>query len=500
MTTTHRPEQAAETLTSSLRAAPATTGEFDPHEKLNGLLGAVGLNESDCGGTVDFVGADPILPDPLRLAGGAAISLVAKSVAIAKIWQLRGGRGQDIGIDLRVAPHRLCPFYDEKWELINGHAMKDAAQVNDAFRIPNFYQTADGRWVHPMAPYPRLRNDAVKLLGVPEDADAVAKAIRGWNSAELEEAGAAAGVIMPVCRTTEEMIATEQYQSVLSRMAPVVVEKIGDSDPEPLPGGVLTPLEGIRVLGRSHLIAGAGCGRALALHGADVLNIWEPDEYELPWLLTSSNVGMRSAWLELKRDADHQTMMNLLGGADVFFANRRPAYLARHGLDAENAAQVRPGIIHATVNLNGEAGPWAGRVGFDQTAGSLAGIMLLEGENGKPKMPALPVVHDYITAWHLQLGVLAALMMRAEVGGSYKVTASLSRTALWMLSLGTFDKGYAAEVAGTPGHEYLDPQTFTADTPLGQYRGMTDQVRMSQTPGYYTYPLVPRGSHRPEWR
>ncbi|MDX3265028.1 CoA transferase [Streptomyces sp. NPDC093228] len=484
-----------------LLAPPVTNDDFDPHLHLGELLATVDLSEEDAGGAVDFIGADPILPGALRLAGGTAIALAAKSVAIASIWQMRGGRGQDITMDLRVAPHRLCPFYDLKWELLNGYPMNDPARTDDAFATHAFYRTADDRWVHPMAPYPKLRNDVASLLGVPERAEQVAKAVSTWKAADLEQVGEEAGVIMPMVRTTEELVATEQYRDVLASMPPVVVEKIGDSAPEPFAPDAVTPLDGIRVLGRAHIIAGAGAGRAMALHGADVLNVWDPDEYEIPRLYCTSNIGVRSTMLDLHRPGDAEGMRGLLRDADVFYANRRPGYLARHGLDAATAARIRPGIVHASVNLNGETGPWADRVGFDQTAGSLTGVMLEEGDHGVPRLPAVPVVNDYITAWFLQLGILHALIRRATEGGSYKVTASLTRTALWMLQLGTFDKAYSAEVAGkAPGHEYLDPVTFTADTPLGRYRGVTEQIRMSQTPGYYTYPLIPRGSHRPEWR
>ncbi|WP_031469185.1 CoA transferase [Sciscionella sediminilitoris] len=491
-------------LTGELETAlakPATSDEYDLHAPLGELLGAVGLTESDCGGSVEFTGADPVLPGALRLAGATSLALAAKSVAIAKIWRMRGGRGQDIAMDLRVAPHRLCPFYDKKWELLDGYPLGDPARVDPAFNADRFYETADGRWVHPIGPYPKLRNDASALLGVPEREESVRRAIAGWNSFELEEAAERAGVIMPVLRTTEELMATEQYRSVLAQLPPVRVEKIGDSEPEPFTGDAAAPLEGIRALGRAHIIAGAGCGRALALHGADVLNVWDPDEYELPLLYGTSNVGVRSTKLDLRRAADQQTMRGLLAGADVCYANRRPGYLARHGLDASSAAAIRPGIVHAEVTLNGDSGPWAGRVGFDQTAGCLAGVMLLEGENGVPSLPAVPVVNDYITSWFLQLGILRALMLRAEYGGSYRVMVSLTRVALWLLSLGLLDKEYAASVAGiAPGHEYLDPETFTADTALGRYRGVTEQIRMSATPGYYTNPWIPRGSHRPEWR
>ncbi|MFT4125595.1 MAG: CoA transferase [Gordonia sp. (in: high G+C Gram-positive bacteria)] len=494
-------QSAAERLGAKLNRPAATTPDFDIHDELAQVLATVGLTEADCGGTVEFTGQDPIMPGTLRLAGGTSVALAAKSIAIAKIWQLRGGRGQDIAMDLRVAPRRLCPFYENTWELLNGYALKDAARVDNAFATFSFYETADGRWMHPMGPYPRLRNDTAALLGVPERVDKVAEAIKKWDAPDLEQAGEEAGVIMPMCRTTAELMATEQYRQVLAGMPPVIVEKVADSDPVPFTPDPRTPLDGIRVLGRAHIIAGAGAGRAMALHGADVLNVWDPNEYEIPMLYVTSNVGMRSTTLDLKTEDGDRTMKELLGGADVFIANRRPDYLVRRGLDAATACAENPGLIHATVNLNGETGPWAGRVGFDQTAGALAGVLINEGENGVPSLPAVPVVNDYITSWFLQLGVLQALMLRAEHGGSFKVTVSLTRTALWMGELGIFDKEYSAEVAGkAPGHEYLAPETFIADTALGRYQGVTEQIRMSQTPGYYTNPLIPRGSHRPEWR
>ncbi|MFJ3957107.1 CoA transferase [Arthrobacter sp. NPDC090010] len=487
-------------LDARLLAAPAADDIFSPQQHLSELLATVGMTPQDSGGEIDFIGADPVLPSASRLAGGTGIALVAKSVAIAKLWQLRGGRGQDIAMDLRTAPHRLCPFYDRTWELLGGYPLSDPARVDNAFALDAFYQTRDGRWVHPMGPYPRLRNDTAALLGVPERRESVAKAIAGWDAASLEEAGEAAGIIMPMIRTTEELMQTEQYLKVLRDMPPVVVEKIGDSAPEPFAPGARTPLDGVRMLGRGHVIAGAGAGRAMALHGAEVLNVWDPAEYEIPVLYATSNVGVRSTRLDLKRAEDAQRMRELLSQADVFYANRRPDYLTRRGLDVETAASLRPGIIHATVSLNGESGPWAKRVGFDQTAGALAGVLMLEGENGVPSLPSVPVVNDYITSWFLQLGVLEALMRRATEGGSYKVTVSLTRTALWLRSLGSIDKAYAAEVAGkAPGHEYLDPETFAAQTPLGLYQGVTDQVRMSQTPGFYTTTLMPRGSAQPAW-
>ena len=69
-----------------------------------------------------------------------------------------------------------------------------------------------------------------------------------------------------------------------------------------------------------------------------------------------------------------------------------------------------------------------------------------------------------------------------------------------MLSLGIFDKDYAKATAGsTVEHKYVAPDLFTAETPLGTYQGMTDQVVLSRTPGAFRTVLAPRGSSKPEW-
>jgi crotonobetainyl-CoA:carnitine CoA-transferase CaiB-like acyl-CoA transferase len=141
-------------------------------------------------------------------------------------------------------------------------------------------------------------------------------------------------------------------------------------------------------------------------------------------------------------------------------------------------------------------------VGFDQSAGSLVGMMNFEG-GGPPALPPILVVNDYIVSWLVTAGVVEALARRAEAGGSYRVHVSLTRAALWILSLGIFDRALAHATAGGAGgneeHRYLDPELFTAQTPMGFYQGVTDQAQMSGTPGAYRFTLLPRGSSLPEW-
>lgn len=480
-------------------AAPATDDAFDVHAETADVLAGIGLKPEDTGGTITYYGADPVVPSTLRLGAASGIALVAKSAAVAALWRQRGGPGQDIAMDLRVGPHRLCPFYDQKWELLNGYPAGTPSIPNMAYANA-FYRTADGRWMMPFNIYPNIKQAAQKLLGAPEIPEAVAAAIAQWDARELERAGAEAGAVMPMVRTPSEILTERQYTDHLAHMPLVEITRVGDSAPEPLPEGATAPLDGVRALGMGHIIAGAGAGRALALHGADVLNLWRPNELEHDVTYRTANVGVRSATVSPYTPEGLARIHELQAGADVFFANRRPGFLESIGLSEDEAIARRPGLVYATVSLNGRSGPWADYLGFDQTAGALTGLLHLEGDGDRPALPPITVVNDYLVSWFMTAGIVEALRRRAVDGGSYRVHVSLSRVALWILSMGVFDKAYATAIAGTgEEHAYPAPETFTAQTPLGHYQGVTDQVRMSETPGAYRQILLPRGACRPEW-
>jgi crotonobetainyl-CoA:carnitine CoA-transferase CaiB-like acyl-CoA transferase len=260
------------------------------------------------------------------------------------------------------------------------------------------------------------------------------------------------------------------------------------------------PLSGIRALGMGHVIAGAGVGRSLASLGADVLNVWRPREMEHDAIYYTANVGMRSCRLDPREKRGAAHLRALLEQSDIFFANRRPGLLREIGFDLETAAKLRPGLIHVTVSTHGEGGPWAKRIGFDQVAGAVSGMVVAEGSLDQPKLPPTGIVNDYLVSWLGATGAMVALARRATEGGSYRVHVSLTRAALWILSLGVFDKAYVKSVAGTPGaHALIDPELFTARTDCGLYQGVTETVSMSVTPRCFETVLVPRGSSDAVW-
>ena len=486
-------------ITNALNSPMVDSQSIDPIEKLTNLLAITGHRIEDSGGTIQFIGRDPILSGPWPLATVGGVAMMAKSIAMADIWRFRTGEGQDIAVDLRKIPHRMCPFYDRKWELLNGFAPGMPSDPHNPFSPLIMYRTSDDRWIQLANVYPKSRMAALKLMGTSDGKAEICSAISKWRGMDLENEANSLGIQATLIRTIEEFMQEEQF-AALEAMDLVSIEKIGDSDPIGFSKEPSQPLDGVRALGLSHVIAGPGLGRALALHGADVLNVWRPTDFEFDFLYYTSNVGMRSTTIDLDATAGHSRFLALLKDADVFFCNRRPGFTKRYGLTAEEAACHRPGIIHVAMSLYGASGPWSTRTGFDQNAGGATGILALEGTRDHPQLPEIKVVNDYVTSWIASVAVAAALKRRAQHGGSFRIEISLARVSLWLMEFGIFDKRFsAAKSNSSEDHAYLSPDFFTVDTPCGAYQGVTDQVIMSRTPGAYRVPLVPRGSCPPEW-
>jgi len=493
--------QLTETLQKRL-SHPATSSDFDLKKVVNEVLTDVGLASDDCGGELSFYGSDPILQSPLRFGTMAAIGLAARSVAVAALWRQATGEGQNISVDVRKALRRFCGFFESKWETVNGrppspggYAVSPFLKMGDAF----FRETRDGRYVVALDIYPELLVRTLDFLRCSPSTESINNAIRKWDALELEQATAAEGLVLAMIRTNEEFLREPQYTQVLSKMPLVTVEKMGESDPVPLRTSGNLPLSGIRAFGMGHVIAGGAMGRDMALYGADVLNIWRPRDSEVEAFAWDVQVGMRSTILDDSKE-DRARFNQLLQDADVFFANKRPGFLKKHDLDADALCKQKPGLIHATVVLHGETGPWSNRPGFDEIGATVSGLFTIEGSPSRPQQPPIVPICDNVVAWLGTTGILAALRRRAIEGGSYRVVVSLTRVVLWLLSLGIFDKAYAKATAGsTDEHTYVAPDLFTAETPLGTYQGMTDQIVMSRTPGAFRTVLAPRGSSKPEW-
>src|SRR3954447_15478533 len=197
-----------------------------PQNALRSILPVVGL-PADRAASVEFTGGtDPIIPTPFRVGVAGAATLAATGIAAADLWEMRTGRRQSIGVDLRHATASLR----------SGHYMKlgDGEVSTRRNSIMGVYPTKDGRWSYVHANFPNHRAAALSVLGVPEDRDAVAKAVLNWNAYDLEEAIIAAKGAGGAVRSHAEWAQHPQGKAVAGLPVMEIV-KIGDSKPEPLP-------------------------------------------------------------------------------------------------------------------------------------------------------------------------------------------------------------------------------------------------------------------------
>ena len=456
----------------------------------------LGLKRSDTGGKVTFPGLDPLRPTVLKTGAASAAAAAVGSIASAILHRQRGGKGQDIHIDLRKAYVYQSPWQDVLYNCttLNGHSIMVLTNTFGGAIFP----TRDNRFVMLVAPYPSQQAKVAKLLRAGMVPENLTQATRKWDALDLEAAGQEIQLPITMVRTQEEYQASEQFKAHAS--TPLIqIEKIGESAPEPLPPGP-RPLSGVRALGMTHVVAGPATLRQLAAAGANCLNLNQPGWFEDRAIYMQSDAGMGQAIVDAVKE--RKKVLELVKDADIFVENLRPHLAAQQGYGAEDLALVRPGIIYVRIKLNNVIGPWADWVGFDFNAGALIGTFTAEGSVELPKTPpGVNVVVDFLCGMMASAGVQAALIRRAKEGGSYRITATLTQTTMFEMSLGLNDKAKLDHIADLgPEHQIQKPNLVTRMTPFGEFTRLGSQVEMSETPESWTDPiLVPMGSSLPVW-
>src|SRR5438093_4761352 len=335
------------------------------NEALRTILPVAGWGEERIREVKITGGADPILPTPFRIGETSAAALAAVGLAVSDLWALRTGRRQEIELDTRQATASLR----------SGHYLKmDGADVStERNTIMGVYPARNGRWSYLHCNFPNHRGAALSVLGVPEDREAVRKAVAQWDALELEEAIIAAKGAGGMVRTMDEWAKHPQAAAIASLPLMEIV-KIGESAPEKLPDGD-RPLSGIRVLDLTRVLAGPTCARTLAEHGADVLKITGAHLPNLGYQEYDTGHGKLSAHLDLREPRDVETLRGLVREGDVFSQGYRPGTLGTRGFSPEALAQLRPGIVFVSLSAFGHVGPWASRRGFDTVVQTVGGTI-----------------------------------------------------------------------------------------------------------------------------
>ncbi len=465
---------------------------------------------------ISSMGEDPGLADCVRIAGeesrqisryrigtAAAVALGAYGAATAGFWQLRSGESQDVSVDIRRATQGLN---------VSGHTRRDGAVVRSAGPtgaslttgpMPGCFPCADGRWimlvVSSARPHQMERTLEVLNCSAP---DQIEGAVASWNGAELEEAIYDRGAVAGFVRTAEEWDATPQGRHMVGRPL-IQIDKIGEAHPRPRsasagPGG--RPLDGVRVLDATHIIAGPMVTRTLAEQGGDVLHVTRPVNYDPAPFLIDFGVGKRNTVIDLDSPGGKEHFHNLARTADVVVQSYRPGALAARGFSADRLADENPGIIMVSVSCFGGSGAIGMRRGVDPVAQAVTGLAVGEAaSDGKPQMNYMWTLTDPLVGYLGATGTMAALGRQAREGGSYHVQVSLVGCAMWLRTLG---RSGGQPVAGLPLglSDLITPRTVDIRSPIySMLTYLAPIVDYSRTPARWDRPPEPASTSAPQW-
>ena len=216
----------------------------------------------------------------------------------------------------------------------------------------------------------------------------------------------------------------------------------------------MKPLDGIRVLDLSRVLAGPWCTQLLADLGAEVIKIERPGagddtrHWGPPWhthedekvaaYFLAANRGKKSAAIDFAQPEGAALVRNMAEQCDVVVENFKVGGLTKFSLDAATLRAANPRLVYASITGFGQDGPYADRAGYDYIIQAMGGLMsitgLPDGEPGGGPMRVGVAVVDLFTGLYASNAILAALTQRHLTGEGATVDLSLFDTQLAMLA------------------------------------------------------------------
>jgi crotonobetainyl-CoA:carnitine CoA-transferase CaiB-like acyl-CoA transferase len=202
------------------------------------------------------------------------------------------------------------------------------------------------------------------------------------------------------------------------------------------------PLDGIRILEFTEIIAGPFGGMLLSDMGADIIKIeppWgEPWRFSQPFIPNESrtyislNRGKRSLPVDLTKPEGLEIIYKMISDIDVVIINARPDVPYNLGIDYETLSAKNPRLIYCENTAFGRKGPHSYRPGYDIVIQAMSGLMASEGkiQDGVAQQIQSTAIADYATGITIAWSVCAALYHRERTGQGQKIEASLLGTAL----------------------------------------------------------------------
>ena len=204
------------------------------------------------------------------------------------------------------------------------------------------------------------------------------------------------------------------------------------------------PLDGIRVLDLSRVLAGPFCTQMLADLGAEVIKVerpgvgdetrtWGPpyvrdpdgaDTTESAYYLCA-NRNKRSVTIDFSQPRGIALVKRLLAHSDVLVENFKVGGLAKFGLGYGQLREEFPGLVYCSITGFGQTGPYAHRPGYDMMAQGVGGLISITGEPDRPPSKVPVAINDIMTGMYTAVALLSALRHRDATGEGQQVDVGL---------------------------------------------------------------------------
>ena len=184
------------------------------------------------------------------------------------------------------------------------------------------------------------------------------------------------------------------------------------------------PLDGIRVLDFTHVLAGPFAARILADMGADVVKVvseQRPGNTPVGPYYRMWNRNKRSLALDLSTDRGREIARSLAEHADIVLENFSPGVLDRWGMGYEAVSQVNPRVTYVQMSGMGDGGPWRDFVSFAPTVHALSGLTYLTGVPGRENIGIGCSFNDHQAGLHSATVILACIEARRRTGRGQRV-------------------------------------------------------------------------------
>ena len=218
------------------------------------------------------------------------------------------------------------------------------------------------------------------------------------------------------------------------------------------------PLQGVKVVDLTRILAGPWATQALADYGAEVIKIERPEhgddtrlwgppylqstatyfesldnnQHKLAGYFLSANRGKHSVTLDISNPKHQDIIKKLIADADVVVENFKVGGLAKYGLDYDSVKSIKSDIIYCSITGFGQTGPDAHKAGYDAMIQARGGLMSITGEQPQAQKAGVAVA-DLMTGMYALSAILAALHHRHQTGEGQSIDLALLDTQVsWL--------------------------------------------------------------------